>query len=90
MDYAKEHFTRSGERYDLIFDVPGNHSFSACRRALTAEGTYVLIGHDNFGKATGHLLGSIPRFFKLLILSPFLPQLPGLRGLKGPRTTWLF
>ncbi|NIN48521.1 MAG: zinc-binding dehydrogenase, partial [Gemmatimonadales bacterium] len=44
IDYTQEDFTRSGVRYDLIFDVPGNHSFSACRRALKPDGKYVLIG----------------------------------------------
>src|SRR5687768_8027311 len=49
IDYMQEDFTQSGKRYDLILDVPGNHSFSALRRALTPKGTYVLIGHDRFG-----------------------------------------
>jgi hypothetical protein len=31
LDHTRDDFTRSGERYDLVFDVPGNHSFSACR-----------------------------------------------------------
>src|SRR5215203_7206184 len=50
IDYTQEDFTQSGQRYDLIVDIPGNHSLSDCRRALTPKGTYVLIGHDHFGK----------------------------------------
>ncbi len=38
IDYTREDFTRRGARYDLIFDVPGNHTFSACRRALKPDG----------------------------------------------------
>ena len=78
IDYTQEDFTKSGERYDLIFDIPGNHSFSDCRRALTHKGTYVLIGHDHFGKAGLRWLGSLPRFFKLIVMSPFVSQLPDL------------
>jgi NADPH:quinone reductase-like Zn-dependent oxidoreductase len=48
IDYTKEDFTQSTERYDLIFDCIGNHSLSACRRVLKANGRSVLIGaaHD--------------------------------------------
>ena len=76
IDYTKENFTRRGERYDLIFDIPGNHPFSDCRRALTPEGIYVLIGHDRFGQGVGRWFGSIPRVLKLVALSPFVSQLP--------------
>ncbi|MFP3989664.1 NAD(P)-dependent alcohol dehydrogenase [Streptomyces sp. E11-3] len=76
IDYTQEDFTRGGERYDLVFDVPGNHSFSACRRALTPQGTYLLIGHDHFGERGHRLLGSLPRFLRLAVLSPFVRQLP--------------
>ncbi len=47
--FTEEDFTQLGVRYDLIFDVPGNHPFSACRRALKPDGRYVLIGHERFG-----------------------------------------
>jgi NADPH:quinone reductase-like Zn-dependent oxidoreductase len=79
VDYTREDFTRSGERYSLIFDVPGNHSFSACRRALAPDGIYILIGHDEFGKASRRWLGSVPRFLRLAAMSAFVPALPGLR-----------
>ena len=76
LSISREDFTQSGERYDLIFDIPGNHPFSDCRRALTPEGTYVLIGHDRFGQGAGRWLGSIPRVLKLVVLSPFVSGLP--------------
>jgi NADPH:quinone reductase-like Zn-dependent oxidoreductase len=76
IDYTKEDFTQSGERYDLIFDIPGNHPFSACRRVLAPDGKYVLIGHDRFGQGAGRWLGSIPRVLKLVALSPFVSQMP--------------
>jgi NADPH:quinone reductase-like Zn-dependent oxidoreductase len=76
IDYAREDFTRAGERYDLIFDVPGNHSFAECRRALAEGGTYVWIGHDRFGAGAGPWLGSLPHGIRLALMSRFVSQLP--------------
>jgi NADPH:quinone reductase-like Zn-dependent oxidoreductase len=78
IDYTQEDFTQSGKRYHLILDIPGNHSFSECRRALTPRGTYVLIGHDHFGKQGDRFLGGLPRGLKQIALSPFVSQLPDL------------
>ncbi|MGA9798424.1 MAG: NAD(P)-dependent alcohol dehydrogenase [Terriglobales bacterium] len=44
IDYTQEDFTRSGQRYDLIFDTVGNHSLSACRRVLNSKGILVMAG----------------------------------------------
>lgn len=77
IDYTREDFTRGGDRYDLIFDVPGNHSFSACRRVLEPDGRYVLIGHDRFGASGTRMLGIFPQFFKLVFLSRLVRQLRG-------------
>src|SRR5436190_7368193 len=44
IDYTREDFTRSGQRYDLILDMVGNRSLSQLRRALTSRGTLVLVG----------------------------------------------
>ena len=44
VDYTREDFTRGTQRYDLIFDLVGNHSLSACRRVLTPGGTCVVAG----------------------------------------------
>jgi len=76
IDYTREDFTQSSKSYDLIVDIPGNHSFSKCRRVLTPEGTYVMIGHDHYGKVGRRFLGSIPHFLKLMLMSPFVSQLP--------------
>ena len=84
IDPLVEDFSGIGERYDLILDIPGNHPFSKVRRALTAEGTYVLIGHDAYGRYDRRWIGSMGRFLKLLVLSPFVRQLPGLRAAVDP------
>jgi NADPH:quinone reductase-like Zn-dependent oxidoreductase len=78
IDYTQEDFTQRGERYDLVFDVASNLSLSACKRALTPTGIYVLIGHDHFGNAAGRVFGSLPRILKHVALSPFVSQLPDL------------
>lgn len=75
IDFTREDFTQRGVRYDLIFDVPGNHSFAACRRTLTPDGKYVLIGHEKFGPSGNRLLGLFPRIFTLIFLSFFTRQL---------------
>ena len=41
IDYTYEDFTRSGRRYDAIFDLVGNHSLSDIRRALEPHGVLV-------------------------------------------------
>ena len=77
IDYTSDDYTRAGERWDLVFDVPGNHSFAENRRAVEPGGGYVLIGHDAFG-ATGHgWLGSIPRMLGLMARSAVVPELRG-------------
>src|SRR5947199_137047 len=44
IDYTKEDFTRSGQRYDLVLDCVGNHSLSACRRVSNPKGILVMVG----------------------------------------------
>jgi NADPH:quinone reductase-like Zn-dependent oxidoreductase len=84
IDYTLEDFTESGERYDVVVDVIGNHPWSACRRALTPDGTYVLVGHDRYGGSGHRWIGSLGRFFKLMVVSPFVSQLHPFRGAKDP------
>ncbi len=44
IDYTKEDFTQSGQRYDLILECVGNLSLSACRRLLNPRGICVIVG----------------------------------------------
>jgi NADPH:quinone reductase-like Zn-dependent oxidoreductase len=74
IDYTREDFTRQDERYDLIVDIPGNRSLADYRRALTPDGTYVLIGHDAFGSTGRRWFGSMSRFLRLAVVSPFVSQ----------------
>jgi len=83
IDFRAEDFTRGSEQYDLVFDVPGNHSFRECRRVIARDGLYVLIGHDHFGTVGRRWFGSIPRFVGLMAATPFAKQLPRL-NLKAP------
>ena len=62
IDYTKEDFTKTDQRYDLIFDLVGNHSFSERRRILNPNGICVMAGiggagwHDGFaGRLAGEL-----------------------------------
>lgn len=69
IDYKREDYTKSGERYDLIIDMVGNHSLLQNRQVLTPEGILVMIGGPNDG-----LLGPLANPIKALILSPFVSQ----------------
>jgi NADPH:quinone reductase-like Zn-dependent oxidoreductase len=80
LDYTTEDFTAGSQRYDLILDIPGNHSFSRCRRVLTKGGIYVLVSHDHFGAFGHRWFGGVPRALGLTALSLLVPQLPSLRA----------
>jgi NADPH:quinone reductase-like Zn-dependent oxidoreductase len=43
-DYEQEDFTRSGERYDVLFDNAGRRSWRAMRRVLAPTGVVVCVG----------------------------------------------
>jgi NADPH:quinone reductase-like Zn-dependent oxidoreductase len=60
IDYTKEDFTKSGERYDLIFACNGYHPLSSYKRALKPYGIYVMAG------------GTMKQIFEPMYLGPLL------------------
>ncbi len=44
IDYTRQDFTRSDQRYDLMLDVAGSRSWSDCRRILNPQATLVIVG----------------------------------------------
>ena len=41
-DYTREDFTKSGERYDVIFSMVAGSSYSSCMKALKPKGRYLM------------------------------------------------
>lgn len=61
-------------RYRMVFDILGLHPLRRWRRVLEPEGTYVLIGHDEYGAKGRRILGSIPKMLGLAMQAPFGSQ----------------
>lgn len=72
IDYTRDDFTSKGHRYDVIFDLVGNHSLTEFRRALTATGTLVLSGGGVYNG--GSLIGPIALILRASLLSRFVRQ----------------
>jgi NADPH:quinone reductase-like Zn-dependent oxidoreductase len=51
---------------------------------LAPEGTYVLTGFDQYGRSGHRWFGSLGRFARLIVISPFESQLHPFRGAKDP------
>jgi NADPH:quinone reductase-like Zn-dependent oxidoreductase len=72
IDYTKEDFTKTDQRYDLIFDLVGNHSFSERRRILNPNGICVMAGLGGAGWHEGfatRLLGELNGYLRSRFVS---------------------
>jgi NADPH:quinone reductase-like Zn-dependent oxidoreductase len=69
IDYTREEITDRPQRFDVIVDAAGNRPLSLLRRALTPQGTLVIVG----GEGGGRWLG-VGRQLRAQLMSPFLRQ----------------
>lgn len=60
IDYTKERFLSGNKRYDLILGINGNYPLLSYRKALTPNGTYVMVG------------GLLSQIFKSLVFGRLL------------------
>jgi len=65
IDYTKEDFTKSGQRYDLIFAANGYHPILDYKRALKPKGIYVMSG------------GSMAQMFQAILLGRLISRSGG-------------
>ena len=60
IDYTKEDFTKTDQRYDMLYDLVGNHGFSERRKILKPNGICVLAGVGGAGfhpESWGRVIG---------------------------------
>jgi NADPH:quinone reductase-like Zn-dependent oxidoreductase len=61
VDYTRDDFTRSSERYDVLLDIAGSKSWSKCTRVLAPHGIVVLVG----GSKANRLVGPLGHVFRM-------------------------
>jgi NADPH:quinone reductase-like Zn-dependent oxidoreductase len=76
IDYTRNEIDRDGARYAVVIDTAGNRPLSLLRRAMTPNGTLVLVGGEH---GRGRLLGGFDRQLRAPLVSMFVGQ--RMRGL---------
>jgi len=77
IDYTKEDFTNTKQKYDLIIDNVANRSVTELKRALNPKGICVIIGFS-----------SLSRMFQLMFLGPLVSMI-GTKKIVGLGTAKL-
>src|SRR6202171_5523075 len=81
IDYTKEDFTKSNERYDVILDNVGTQPLSGFQRVLKSNGILAMSGGG--GPNDGHGVCPMARPVKAMLTSPFTSQKMGMMMAKG-------
>jgi len=68
IDYTRDDFAATDQRYDVILDTAGARPLSHLRRALSTRGTLVFVGAEGGSRWTG----GIGRQLRAVMLSPFV------------------
>ncbi|HEY6070801.1 MAG TPA: NAD(P)-dependent alcohol dehydrogenase [Chthoniobacterales bacterium] len=76
IDYTKDDFTKSDQKYDVILDNVANHPLSECRKVLTPKGKYVLIGGGSANQQG--VVGILAKPFQAMFMSWFGDQKMGM------------
>ena len=66
IDYIKEDFTKSDEKYNFVFDAVGKSSFAKCKPLMKRDGIYL-----------SSELGRMAQNFFLALVTPITSKLPG-------------
>lgn len=69
IDYKTEDFTKIDEKFDLIFDGPGNTPLRKLRRLMTDDGVYA-----GFGGPKGNVVGPLPRLLRTALYFKLVGQ----------------
>jgi NADPH:quinone reductase-like Zn-dependent oxidoreductase len=68
IDYTQQDFTEGSERYDVVIDNVGNHSFGEVARVLEPDGHYVIVG----GTSDNRWLGALTTPLLAMMQSPYV------------------
>ena len=71
IDYTKEDFTKSTEKYNFVFDTVGKSSFAKCKPLLQSGGVYI-----------SSELGLMAQNLFFALITPIIGKLPGRQGKK--------
>jgi NADPH:quinone reductase-like Zn-dependent oxidoreductase len=70
LDYTRDDVTDGSRHWDVVLDTAGHRSLSRLRRALTPDGTLVIVGSE----VGGRLLGGFDRSLRAVAWSRFVGQ----------------